>query len=146
MTRFLRALPVVFASVIVWGTMSSPRAQGGGQAPTVAPVNDLPNPYETIEGWAKMPAGRPWGSTSAVGIDHDGHSVWVAERCGANSCWNAQTGRTSDVDVVMKFDPTGTMVKSFGAGMFIFPHGMFVDRDGNIWITDGNDNLPRRPR
>jgi sugar lactone lactonase YvrE len=30
--------------------------------------------------------------------------------------------------------------------MFIFPHGMYVDRDGNIWLTDGQDNLPRRPR
>src|SRR5207249_8287639 len=25
----------------------------------------------------------------------------------------------------------------FGAGMFIFPHGLFVDRDGNVWVTDG---------
>ncbi len=115
-------------------------------APSMAPVNDLPNPYQTIEGFAKLPAGRPWGSTSSVGIDKDGVSIWVAERCGANSCWNAQAGKTSDVDVIMKFDATGTMVKSFGAGMFIFPHGMFVDRDGNIWLTDGQDNLPRRPR
>ena len=114
---------------------------------TMAPVNDLPNPYETIEGWAKLPAGRPWGSTSSVAIDKDGKSLWAAERCGANSCWNAQAGKTLDVDVIMKFDgATGTMVKSFGAGMFIFPHGMYVDRDGNIWLTDGRDNLPPRPR
>src|SRR4051812_44182668 len=48
----------------------------------VAPVNDLPNPYQTVEGWAKLPEGRTWGSTSAVDIDRDGTSVWVAERCG----------------------------------------------------------------
>ena len=29
-----------------------------------------------------MPAGRDWGSTSAVDIDKDGTSIWVAERCG----------------------------------------------------------------
>ena len=45
---------------------------------TMTPVNDLPNPYETIEGWAKLPAGRPWGSTSSVGIDKDGKSLWAA--------------------------------------------------------------------
>ena len=45
-----------------------------------------PNPYRTVEGWAKMPDGRKWGATSAVDIDKDGRSVWVAERCGANSC------------------------------------------------------------
>ena len=111
----------------------------GGDA-QVKPVNDLPNPYRTVEGWAKMPAGRTWGSTSAVEIDRDGASVWVAERCGANSC------NGSALPAVLKFDPSGALVKSFGAGMFIFPHGIHVDHDGNVWVTDGQDNLPRRPR
>jgi sugar lactone lactonase YvrE len=112
----------------------------------IAPTNSAPNPYQTIEGWAKLPEGRPWGSTSAVGIDKDGRSIWVAERCGANRCVNQQTGEVSPVDVVLKFDPTGKLVKSFGAGMFVFPHGLHVDRDGNIWVTDGQDNYPTRPR
>jgi streptogramin lyase len=111
----------------------------GGQA-QVKPVNDLPNPYRTVEGWAKMPAGRTWGSTSAVEIDRDGVSVWVAERCGANSC------NGSSLPSVLKFDSSGTLVKSFGAGMLIFPHGIDVDHEGNVWVTDGQDNLPRRPR
>src|SRR5436309_105395 len=97
----------------------------------VQPVNDLPNPYQTIEGWAKMPEGRTWGATSAVEIDPDGKSIWVAERCGANTCAG------SNLPVVLKFDETGKLVKSFGAGMFIFPHGIHVDKDGNVWVTDG---------
>jgi sugar lactone lactonase YvrE len=48
--------------------------------------------------------------------------------------------------VVLKFNDAGTLVKSFGAGMFVFPHGIHVDRDGNVWVTDGNDNLPRPAR
>ena len=115
------------------------------QAP-VSPTNDAPNPYRTVEGWAKLPEGRTWGSTSAVDIDKDGTSIWVAERCGVNTCWNAAERRASPLDVVLKFDETGKLVKSFGAGMFVFPHGIFVDRDGNIWVTDGQDNLPRRGR
>ena len=110
----------------------------------VAPTNDAPNPYETIEGFFKMPEGRTWGSTSAVDIDRDGKSIWVAERCGANNCW--VDGKMSTLDVVLKFDPSGKMVRSFGAGMFVFPHGIHVDRDGNVWVTDGQDNLPRRGR
>ncbi|MEP6835126.1 MAG: peptidyl-alpha-hydroxyglycine alpha-amidating lyase family protein [Gemmatimonas sp.] len=106
----------------------------------VQPQNGAPNPYTTIEGWAKMPEGRTWGSTSAVDIDKDGVSIWVAERCGANSCLN------SDLDPIMKFDSTGKMVTSFGKGMFVFPHGIHVDKDGNIWVTDGQDNLPRAGR
>jgi DNA-binding beta-propeller fold protein YncE len=93
--------------------------------------NSQPNPYRTIENWAKLPDGRNWGSTSAVDIDRDGRSVWVAERCGANSC----AGKSDDP--ILHFDASGKLVKSFGSGMFLFPHGIAVDKDGNVWITDG---------
>jgi len=95
-----------------------------------APDNDAPNPYRTVEGWAKMPAGRTWGSTSAVEVDRDGKSIWVAERCGANTCAG------SDLPVVLRFDPAGQMTAGFGAGMFVFPHGIYVDGGGNVWVTD----------
>lgn len=97
---------------------------------TIQPTNDPANPYRTIEGWAKMPEGRTWGSTSAVEIDKDGVSIWVAERCGANSC------ARSDLDPILKFDSTGTLVTSFGRGLLLSPHGIDVDRDGNVWVTD----------
>jgi len=105
-----------------------------------APLNDLPNPYTTVADHFKMPDGRAWGSTSAVAVDKDGTSIWVGERCGANSCLD------SKLDPILKFKADGTLVKSFGAGTMIFPHGMYVDRDGNIWVTDGQDNRPRRAR
>ena len=101
----------------------------GAQA-TMAPINNLPNPYQTIEGWAKAPEGRTWGSTSAVSIDRDGQSIWVAERCGTNSCVG------SKLDPVMKFDANGQMVAHFGAGVIASPHGILVDRDGNVWVID----------
>jgi sugar lactone lactonase YvrE len=100
------------------------------------------NPYRMVEGWAKLPEGRSWGSTSAVDVDRDGRSIWVAERCGANTCLNRATGEMSRLPTVLKFDASGSLVKSFGAGMMIFPHGIHVDRDGNIWVTDGQDNAP----
>jgi len=111
----------------------------GGVAYTqieVQPVNDLPNPYQTIRNWGNMPEGRTWGSLSAVDIDPDGKSVWVAERCGANSCAG------SNLPVVLKFDSSGKLVKSFGGGMFIFPHGIHVDREGNVWVTDARAATP----
>jgi len=107
----------------------------------VTPVNSAPNPYQLVENWAKLPEGRTWGSTSAVDVDPDGKSLWVAERCGANTCVNSP-----NVDVVLKFDESGKLVKSFGAGLMVFPHGIHVDREGNIWVTDGQDNLPRAAR
>jgi sugar lactone lactonase YvrE len=114
---------------------------GWGIAQAPSPVNSGPNPYQTVENWARLPEGRTWGSTSAVFPDVDGKSIWVAERCGANTCVNSPT-----VDVVLKFDETGKLVRSFGAGLIIFPHGIYVDKDGNVWITDGRDNFPGAAR
>jgi DNA-binding beta-propeller fold protein YncE len=111
------------------------------------PTNDAPNPYRTVENYFKLPEGRTWGSTSAVAVDKDGKSIWIAERCGKNSCIEeATTGKMSDVATIMKFDASGKLVKSFGAGMLAFPHGLSVDNDGNVWITDGQDNAPRGNR
>jgi sugar lactone lactonase YvrE len=117
----------------------------GGHASTQAgdqPTNDLPNPYQTISGWAKLPAGRTWGSTSAVDVDKDGKAIWVGERCGANSCLDRATGQIRPEPTVLKFDANGSVVASFGGGMLIFPHGIYVDRDGNVWVTDGQDDAP----
>jgi len=92
--------------------------------------NSQPNPYRTIPNWGKLPNGRVWGSTAAIDIDSHDH-VWVAERCSANSCVG------SSLDPILEFDTDGNLLKSFGAGMFVFPHGMCVDKDGNVWVTDG---------
>jgi sugar lactone lactonase YvrE len=111
----------------------------------VQPTNSLPNPYETLKDWAKLPGSRMLGSTSAVEIDKDGKSVWVAERCGQNSCFDRATGQMSPLPPILKFDSSGKLVKSFGEGMLIFAHGIFVDKDGNVWVTDGQDNAPQSP-
>jgi sugar lactone lactonase YvrE len=121
-------------------------AQDAGQ-----PTNDAPNNYNTIKDYFKLPEGRTWGSTSAVDIDKDGTSIWVAERCGphtpsGNSCLDRTTGKMSDLPSVLKFDSTGKLVKSFGAGLLIFPHGIHVDKDGNVWVTDGQDDAPLAAR
>ncbi len=116
-------------------------ARTNGQT-AAQPTNDAPNPYQSIENYFKLPEGRTWGSTSAVEIDKDGRSIWIAERCGQNSCLDRASGQMSPLDPILHFDASGKLIKSFGAGMFIFPHGIFVDRDGNVWVTDGQDNAP----
>ena len=113
------------------GAMMAVAALATASALAEAPPNSQPNPFRTVENWFKLPAGRMWGSTSAVDVDRDGTSIWVAERCGANTC----AGKMDPP--ILKFDQSGTLVKSFGGGMFVFPHGIAVDKDGNIWVTDG---------
>jgi len=107
------------------------------------PTNDLPNPYQSIAPWGNLPEGRKWGALNGVAIDNDGESVWVANRCGANpdvppgaSPFLYDSCAGSSVAPVLKFDSSGNLLKSFGAGMFIFPHKMYVDREGNVWVVD----------
>ena len=124
-------LLLLVGSIVLAGDLVSTQKQ-------VAPPNDLPSPYETVRNWGTLPPGRTWGSTGAVNIDRDGVSVWAIERCGSFS-W--QTGGRvscagSDLDPVLKFDASGKTVTSFGGGRFVFPHGLHVDREGNVWVTD----------
>ena len=107
------------------------------------PTNDLPNPYRAIVPWGKLPEGRAWGSLSAVWVDNDGTSLWVADRCGANpdvppgeSPFLYDTCAGSDWAPVHKLDAQGNILRSFGAGMFVFPHKIVQDREGNVWVVD----------
>jgi sugar lactone lactonase YvrE len=104
-----------------------------------AAAADLPNPFANMaRPWGTLPGGLEWGQVSAVAIDGDGRHVWIADRCGASSC----TG--SDREVVMKMDPSGAVAQSFGSGMFIRPHGVFVDPENNVWVTDHQNARPEQ--
>jgi hypothetical protein len=134
-----RTRPLVLLGALVGlGAMAAAQAPAGDNRPT----NDLPTPYRTIENYFKLPAGRTWGATSAVDIDKDGKSIWIAERCGGNSaCLENPT-----VDPILHFDASGRLLKTFGAGLIVSPHGIFVDRDDNVWLTDYQDNRPQPQR
>ena len=141
--RFARSVKYALLFPVLAATaLSGPAAAQSATKPT----NDAPNPYNTVSDYFKLPAGRTWGSTSAVEIDKDGKSIWVAERCRTNSCLDRATGKMSADPTILKFDSSGKLVKSFGAGLLVFPHGIYVDRDGNVWVTDGQDNAPQPAR
>jgi len=121
------------ATVVVF---MAPQA-GQVQAQDLNPVNGGANPYRVIRNWGMVPEGRPWGAANGVAIDRDGMSVWVADRCG-----NGTGCVGSAVDPIQKFDQSGKRLTSFGAGMFVWPHGLHVDRDGNIWVADSRRPTP----
>lgn len=96
-------------------------------------TKNLPNPNPTvIKNWGELPNGRVWGSTAGIDIDPKDGNIWAYDRCGANTC------EGSKVDPIVKLDrKTGKLLKSFGGGLIVFPHGMHIDKQGNVWITDG---------
>jgi DNA-binding beta-propeller fold protein YncE len=102
-----------------------------------AAAQSLPNPYRLVDGWARMPEGRQMGAVGDLKLDPDGQHLWVIVRCDTSD--PKQAGAEcldSDLDPVLKFDLDGNVVASFGGGMFIWPHGLDVDVEGNVWVTD----------
>ena len=121
MSNFLKVSCTELALLIF--VCSSSYAQQNNELP------NLPNSYVTQQNVVTMPAGRTMGSGNAVDVDSKGN-IWVFERCGQNTCLG------SDLDPILKFSPEGELLASFGSGMFVFPHGIVVDADDNIWVVD----------
>jgi len=92
---------------------------------------DLPDPFGPPQRqWAKLADGHAWGTTAGIEIGPHGE-IWAIDRCGGTTCDG------SDRAVVHQIDPkTGRPIRSIGAGLFALPHGLHVDRDGNVWVTD----------
>jgi len=114
-------------------------------AQDVEPVNYLPNPYETVRNWGDPPNGESWTSIPSLQIDADGRSLWVLDRCRTLS-WQYQGPRScagQDAPPVMKYDTrTGELLDAIGSGLFVFPHAMHVDPEGNIWVADSRTATP----
>src|SRR5205823_2162849 len=107
----------------------------------------LPNPYRIVENWAQLPNGRPMGAVGKVAMDPDGQHVWAVVRCERleDPARFGDECRDSKTDSIMKFGADGKVVKSFGGGLFIWPHGLTVDRDGNVWVTEAvaDNRIPK---
>jgi hypothetical protein len=98
--------------------------------------NDLPNPYLPGVSWGQLPEGRKWGSTASITTAPDG-TLWVVDRCGVSGSGGTTcAGANASVNPIFQFDTSGKLLKSFGAGMFVSPHKLSVDKEGNLWLAD----------
>ena len=89
------------------------------------------------ESWMQLPDGRPMGSPGGLNIDVDGEHLWAIVRCGGDAPRGSQTYcDDSDLNPILKFDPQGNVVDEFGSRMFAWPHGLHVDSEGNVWVTE----------
>src|SRR5262245_41604893 len=106
-------LNLKIASILI--ALIAVTAQGVQTQPALKPSDSLPSSFRTVENYFKLPAGRAWGAISAIEVDKDGQSIWIAERCGGNSGCPANPS----VAPVLLFDASGKLVRSFGAGMIL---------------------------
>ena len=105
----------------------------------IAGSNELPNPYTRIEPYGDPPPGNNGEWAAVIGAEGgpDG-MLYVLHRCHENSC----VGRSEPP--LVKLDPmTGQRVDAWGNGLLAFPHGLHLDREGNVWIADvGRGDAP----
>jgi len=138
------ALPLAACNAGVRASSSSAAQAGSGARGNPITGEGLPNPAPKVtRNWGELPAGRKWGTSAGIDIDpKDGH-VWAYERCGAGTAGGGPVDcDNTPVDPIFKFDrQTGKVLANFGKGVMVTPHGIHVDRDGNVWIADfaGNE-------
>ncbi len=129
--KYLRgsAIFVVLASMSLAGQVHAQKLPDVDQA-----INDkLPNPFDgPVENWVKFEGDRKLGATIGLSFDSKGH-LWAVDRCGGTSCEN------STVAPIFEIDPkTGKVLRSFGGGLLVVPHDIFVDQNDhdNVWVSD----------
>jgi len=81
--------------------------------------------WRVMDSWGQLPAGAAWGSPSQVAMTAQGQ-ILVLRRT---------------LPSFFLFNPDGTFVKSWGDTPYKLAHGVRVDREGFIWVTDNSDNL-----
>ena len=86
-------------------------------------------PYRMINSWPQVPPTLVMGAVPGIQIGPDGN-IYAFHRCGKDSCVD------SNDPTILKFDRSGKLLHSWGSAMFSFPHGMTIDRDGAVWVTD----------
>src|ERR1700732_4563201 len=137
--KFMGQMRISFMAAVVAIATFGPVAHAQSQYPK---QTQLPNPYRLVENWPTLPQsmnGGQWGELIRADIDPNGN-IWVFHRCfntipaGAATC----VGRSEPP--ILEFDPSGKLLTSFGGGMFAFPHGFTIDRQGNVWASDANAN------
>lgn len=114
------------------GRGQAPQRGGTPQTDKVQPVNSGANAYRVILHWATI-EGRPWGGSNGVYIDPDGKTVWATDRCSPGTVPGCLGTMANPVH---HFDESGKEIARFGGGMFVWPHGIFVDKDGSVWVAD----------
>ena len=91
--------------------------------------------YEVVHGWPVLPEGRILGQATGVGVDSHNH-VFVFHRAGRE--WKEPfPEELIQSPTVMMFDgTTGALVAEWGGNQFLLPHGLSLDGQDNVWVTD----------
>jgi len=90
--------------------------------------------YQEVKDWPRLPAGVQLGEAAGVAVDVNGH-VFVFHRPGRGFD-TAATAKLTEPAVLEVDADTGALIHSWGANTFLVPHGITIDRENNVFLTD----------
>jgi peptidylamidoglycolate lyase len=99
--------------------------------------NDTTSKYELVKDWLKLPDNLTLGNPTGIGIDNN-QNIFIFHR--ANREWSLLSSMPDtyiqEKTILLVDKESGKILNSWGANLFIMPHGLTVDKDNNIWVTD----------
>jgi len=91
--------------------------------------------YELIKGWLQFPKDFHMGQVAGVSVDKNQNIVFF-QRTDRKWTGPFPDSLISSNTIFIVDKETGKILNSWGANLFIMPHGLTVDNDNNIWVTD----------
>jgi peptidylamidoglycolate lyase len=124
----------VLAATVLGSFVAEPVAgQAAYSGPAhLSPLAKAPPTYRKVADWPQLPAGMAFGDMSGVDIDNDGNVMLVHR--GATD--TPRGSKVAEPVVVTIHPQTGKVLQTWGANTFMNPHGLTVDHENNVWITD----------
>jgi len=94
-----------------------------------------PAAYAVVHGWPQLPEGRILGQATGVDIDSAGN-VLVFHR--ARRAWSEDPALPfiSEPTIDVFEGRSGRHLRSWGTNQFAMPHGLTIDSEDNVWVTD----------
>lgn len=91
--------------------------------------------YELVKDWPQLPPGYKLSQVTGVGVDA-AQNIFLFHRTGREWSEPFPDSTISVATILMLDRHTGKILNSWGANQFIMPHGLTVDRNNNVWVTD----------
>jgi peptidylamidoglycolate lyase len=93
--------------------------------------------YQVVHGWPRLPDGYIMGHVT--GVDIGSHNrVFVFHRADRFERMSEPVARTT---LLCIDGASGETLWSWGDGLFLLPHGLTIDHEDNIWVTDCGHRL-----
>lgn len=84
--------------------------------------------------WPQLEFGQSLGQATGIDVDREG-KLYIFHRASRKWAEPFPVEPISE-DTIAVADADGRLIKSWGKNLFIMPHGLSLDRSGNVWVTD----------